>query len=57
MDAGRQPTLAATLGNGEEVRKADWHPFMLNLEFSAREVDALHRALGSQRRFRIREGV
>lgn len=31
----------------EEVGKEAWHPFVLDLEFPAKEVQALYRAMGS----------
>lgn len=40
----RQLTLTTTLGTGEEAAKGCRHPFVLDHESLAREVDALPRA-------------
>lgn len=50
---GRQLTLVTTGGINEEVGKEDWHPFGLDLEFPAKEVRALCKAMGSIAAFKI----
>lgn len=52
---GRRLPLTSTWGTGEEVGKEGRHPFVVDLESLAKEVDALPGAVGRHCTFTVRE--